>query len=290
MSDELLLRVFDVEHGACTILGAPSTGRLAMIDCGHNDSTGWRPSAYVRNALGRSALDYLFVQNADNDHVSDLPGFRENGVAVSVLHRNPTPGPELLKLIKLDQSSRTTKAIDHFIEMHGNYAAPVSIPFDHGMGGVTCTMFWNRWPWFWKTNDLSLVVFIKYGPFKMLFPGDMEEAGWKNLLAFPPFVRELQGTTILMASHHGRENGFCRELFDHFTPSAVVISDKPVAHLTQDLDYRPVVDPHGVAVLNQGRRRHVLTTRKDGDILFRVQANGIYTIETANDWYSQRAA
>ena len=77
----------------------------------------------------------------------------------------------------------------------------------------------------------------------------------------------------------------------YFTPAAVVISDKPVEHLTQDCDYTPHASQVGVSVINQNRRRHVLTTRRDGDILFRIAPNGQYTIRTESDWYrSLRAA
>jgi hypothetical protein len=45
-------------------------GRLAMIDSGNSGS--WTPSSYMRNVLGRTTLDYLFITNADQDHMSDL--------------------------------------------------------------------------------------------------------------------------------------------------------------------------------------------------------------------------
>jgi hypothetical protein len=285
MNYGLLLRIFDVEHGACAMLGLPGGG-LAMIDCGHNESTGWRPSEYIRYQLGLTVVDHLFVQNGDNDHVSDLPGLGRHGVNVGILHRNPSHGPDVLRALKTDG---TTPAIERFIAMCGEYTAPVPVP-TQPWPGVTYMAFWNRWPWVWKTNDLSLVVFIKYGPFKILFPGDLEKAGWENLLKLPSFRQELVGTTILVASHHGRENGLYDEIFNYFTPAAVVISDKPMAHETQDCDYRPFVSPFGVRVVNQTRRRHVLTTRRDGDILFRVQSDGQYFIHTEKDWYSSLRA
>ncbi len=261
---------------------APPDGGLAMIDSGHNETTGWRPSEYIRYTLGLTLLDHLFVQNADNDHVSDLDGLPRHGVNVAILHRNPSHTPRVLRTLKADG---TTRGVEQFIAMCGEYTAPVPALTRPAVGGVTYSAFWNRWPWVAETNDLSLVLFLKYGPFKILFPGDLEPAGWENLLLMPGFLQELCGTTILVASHHGRKSGFCDEIFNYFTPSAVVISDKPVAHLTQDVDYSPVVHPSGVCVLNQARRRHVLTTRKDGDILFRVYPDGTYSIETQNGWH-----
>lgn len=280
MSNELFIRIFDVEHGACAMIGAV-TGRLAMIDSGHNTTTGWRPSTYIRYELNRSDLDFLFVTNADQDHLSDLEGLWEHGIKVTTLYRNKSPNPIILSKIKQLQCELTDD-VERYLRIHADYNAPANFIFDKEMGGATCTTFCNSYPEFDDTNNLSLVVFIKYGPFKMLFPGDLEEAGWKKLLENNSFIEELSGTTVLVASHHGRESGFCQDIFDHFTPQAVVISDKPISHATQEIVpvYRAMVNPTGVSVANQPNRRHVLTTRRDGDILFSISPDGSFRIDT----------
>ncbi len=281
MTGDFVLRVFDVEHGACAIMSSPTGERIAMIDCGHNSTTGWRPSTYIRYTLQRNALDYLFITNADQDHISDLEGLWTHGVAVSTLHRNRSPNAAILRIIKELQGDLTDD-IERFLQIHDGYNGPVLVPFDVGMGGVSYSAFSNSYPAFTDTNNLSLVVFIKYAGFKMLFPGDLEKDGWQALLGNPTFVQELDGTDILVASHHGRENGFCGDIFNYFTPQAVVVSDKSIVYDTQEMvpDYRNVVASNGVAVVNQSRRRHVLTTRRDGDIIFKVSGAGDFTIET----------
>lgn len=253
-----------------------------MIDSGHNTTTGWRPSRYIRDQLKRKRLDYLFVTNADQDHLSDLDGLWHEGIEVSTLYRNWSPASPVLRQIKQVQGELTND-IERYLKIHSEYVFPVAVPFDQGMEGATCSVFCNAHPDFTDTNNLSLAVFIKYGGFKILFPGDLEEAGWKKLLTNPSFVSELSGTTILVASHHGRYGGFCDEVFNYFTPQAVVISDKPIAHETQETvpDYLQVVNGYGVSVVDHDRRRHVLTTRRDGDIEFRVAENGNFWITTA---------
>ena len=74
MPGQMDLRIWDVEHGACAMLhhtlnGMP--GRLAMIDSG--DASPWTPSATIKG-MNRATLDYLFITNADQDHMSDLQG------------------------------------------------------------------------------------------------------------------------------------------------------------------------------------------------------------------------
>src|SRR6266849_4016428 len=67
------INIFDVEHGSCAAVISP-TGHLLMIDCGHNASTDWCPSAWV--AARRQPIDNLTITNFDEDHVTDLPNLR----------------------------------------------------------------------------------------------------------------------------------------------------------------------------------------------------------------------
>ena len=116
----------------------------------------------------------------------------------------------------------------------------------------------------------------------MLFPGDLEGPGWAALLKRDDFRAELAGTTVLMASHHGRYSGYHEDIFNYFTPRCVVISDKAKQHKTQETvpDYTKVIAPAGVKVRTTMKTRHVLTTRRDGWIQFDVQDNGDFTIDT----------
>lgn len=282
MSGELVLGVFDVEHGACAIMSSPTGERIAMIDSGHNATTGFRPSAFITQYMHRTRLDYLFITNADQDHISDLEGLWEHGIEVPTLHRNRSPDAAVLRIIK-EAGGDLTDDMERYLRIHAAYTYPIAMPFNKGMGGATCSAFCNAFPEFADTNNLSLAVFIKYAGFKILFPGDLEDTGWKKLLENPAFVGELADTNILVASHHGRSNGFCEGIFDYFTPQAVVISDKPIVHDTQAMvpDYRAVVSANGVVVANQSRRRHVLTTRRDGDIFFIVSSDN-FRITTSN--------
>ena len=238
---QMILSICDVEHGACAFITSYQdgiAGRLAMIDSGHNSSTGWRPSRYIRRGLGRTQLDYLIVTNADQDHLSDLTGLWEEGISVDTLIRNRGVSPATLRDIKLEQGELTAD-FERFLEIHSSYTVATSTPFDQFMGGITLSAFGNTYPGFADTNNLSLVVFIKFGVFKILFPGDMEKAGWLNLLKRADFCEELKGTTVLVASHHGRENGYCEEIFKYFTPDAVVISDNEMAAISRNNKYDP---------------------------------------------------
>jgi len=283
LQGEMRLRIWNVEHGACAMLHhqmGDYAGRLAMIDSGCTGE--WRPSKFIKDSLNRHQLDYLYITNADQDHMSDLQGLWDAGITVPVVHRNPSPTVDNMRKMK-EVSGPLTKDAQRFLAIHQTYNGTVTEPFNLSMGGIRSTCFWNTYPQFQDTNNLSLTVFIEYSGFKILFPGDLEKGGWKGLLGQPYFVQMLRGTDVLVASHHGRESGFCADIFDYFTPSAVVISDKPIQHDTQRMvpDYRAVVRDQGVRVATTMKDRHVLTTRRDGSITFFVNRDQ-YRIETEN--------
>jgi beta-lactamase superfamily II metal-dependent hydrolase len=285
MADKMELVIWDVEHGACAMLWPITTGRagaLAMIDSGHNATEGWSPGPYIRNSLGRDRVDFFINTNADQDHVSGLNGLWEEGIAIGTLTRNRSlSGPDLRRL-KEAGGHHLTDDLERLVQLHTTHTSTPAVSFNAGMDGITKTQFYNRYPVLTNTNDLSLAAFISFGTFKILFPGDLGAAGWRLLLQNQDFRTELSSTTILVASHHGREDGYCSEAFDYCAPKAVVLSDKSVMHDSQATvgRYRNRVLPRSVIVTNTGAARHVLTTRNDGHIKFEVFPNGDFNIYT----------
>jgi hypothetical protein len=276
------IRIFDVEHGACAIFGV-DTPAIAMIDCGHNSTTGWRPSDFLRNQMGRTHVDYLLITNVDQDHISDLANLTRSGITIGALISNANVSPQSLRAIK-EQCGTLTADAEAYLAMRQNFGPPGSgMPIDQAMPGLSVRQYCHGVDRFQNTNDLSSVFFLSYGPFKILFPGDTEKASWHAHLGNSSFVQDLRSTTILVASHHGRESGFCSEIFEYLRPQAVVVSDKSIMHETQEMipDYRQIISGNGILVTNEQRRRHVLTTRRDGDILFQVNDNlGNYRVTT----------
>lgn len=134
MPGTMVLRIWDVEHGACAMLHHTLNGvagRLAMIDSGDTDD--WTPAAYIRNELGRATLDYLFITNADQDHMSDLQGLWDAGISVSVMHHNPTFGPAAFEAVKR-QSGPLTRDAERYLQNLRGFTAPITYP---------CPRRWN---------------------------------------------------------------------------------------------------------------------------------------------------
>src|SRR5689334_12648992 len=93
------IRIFDVEHGARALVQAPHAGRIALIDCGVNTTTGWMPTDYIRDQLGRNFVDYLIISNADQDHYANLASLRDE-ISIGTFYKNPSVGPSQFEFIK----------------------------------------------------------------------------------------------------------------------------------------------------------------------------------------------
>ncbi|MEF8758754.1 MAG: hypothetical protein V5B36_03225 [Candidatus Accumulibacter sp. UW25] len=255
------LTIFDVEHGACALLTCDNGIRM-MIDCGHNSSTGWRPGTYLRQQ-GVTSLDMLAVTNYDEDHMSGLPNLSEN-VSIQRLLRNKSVSPNTLKYLKSEDGMGVG------IAELANMATTYTLPADPlHMPGVQYQTFHLNYPEFDDENNLSLVIALSLHGIGFLFPGDLETRGWNTLLARDEAFRNAVAKThVLVASHHGRENGICPDLFSKYgcSPFWIVISDKGYMHDTQETI--PFYSQHTQGATFRGNKRKVLTTRKDGVIRF----------------------
>lgn len=256
------IQIFDVEHGGCALVTA-DTGARILIDAGHNGSTDWRPSTHLYN-LGVSHLECLIVTNYDEDHASDLSNVLTT-VSVGVLSSNPSVSGGDLR--KLKHNGGLGLGIAALADLKSRYTASVN-GSGPDFGDLSIKYFWNKYPTdFDDENNLSLIVILKAHGLTICFPGDMEVAGWKNLLKDPAFIQAIGEVNVFVASHHGRENGCCEELFSKtgLKPAIAVISDSGIEHATQETVswYRNRV----TGINLNGERRHVLTTRRDGRIL-----------------------
>ena len=78
-------------------------------------------------------------------------------------------------------------------------------PLDVDWGALSYRVFHNSYPGdFVDSNNLSLVIFIHYHDLHMVFPGDIEKAGWKKLLANTSFAEELKTVNVFGRTMVGR--------------------------------------------------------------------------------------
>ena len=270
----MMINIFNVEHGFCSLIVADNRN-IVLIDCGINNSTGFKPSDFL-HALSVQNIQYLIISNFDEDHVSDIANiwdhFRPN-----ILVRNKSITSNELEQLKLQStdSGVLSHPLEIMLDMHSRYVHDVVNYPD--LSGITLKHFCNDFSLFDDTNNISLVTFLEYDDFSMIFPGDIEKEGWHALLDKPEFVRYLQRVNVFVTSHHGRESGYCTDVFNYCHPDIFITSDDKKQYQSQEIDYLP--HAKGL-VIHNGKLRHELTTRKDGRILIHKSGNSPYTVHT----------
>jgi len=254
------LEILDVAHGFCAYVVADN-GNTMLVDCGHNDETGFYPAHYLQ-ASRCSGIETFFVTNYDEDHLSGLPRLRQLAASIPIetLHRNKSLTADQLRAMKR-QGGPLGEGMKALLEMVETYTQDVASPPVYQ--NLEYRVFWNSHPLFTDTNNLSLVLFLHYPGLSIVFPGDLEKAGWRQLLRNQDFRDHLSRVDVFVASHHGRESGYTPEVFDHCHAEIVIISDEAMRYETQETNYAQ----HASGIpTHDGGRRKVFTTRSDGKI------------------------
>ena len=255
--------ILNVEHGFAAYAVA-SDGSVLLFDCGHSRTC--HPSDYL-SKQGIRTIRRLFITNYDEDHISDLPNVRRN-LDVEILTRNYSLTSSQLRRLKTPPISG---AMTSLLDMIDSYTGEVSME-QLEPPGLGAQIFQNNYPTFTDTNNLSLLTFLDVGPVSFVLPGDLECAGWLVLLKNSQVCRMLESVKVFVASHHGRESGYCKEVFDYCRPSLVVMSDGPVEYDTQKM--ARTYGQHATGEWfngSSGREwRKVVTTRHDGHIYWNL--------------------
>lgn len=274
------LQVFDVDHGQCALLTMPTswgTTYRVLIDCGHavNFRGGpWHPGEHLQS-MGVTYVDMLVCTNFDEDHMSGFPDMEERGITIGCLLGNPSVAPETIIKLKTedgrDNLGRGIEAVARSMALRrdiGWRQIPPQIP------GVHMIWTWNRYPTFEDENNLSLVFTLDVLGHRFMFPGDMECAGWRQLLELEQFWPVVYGVDVLVAAHHGRRNGICPEMFSvhRCQPKVIVISDDYKQYETQETTDFYGSKASGISGFRTDLGlRKVLTTRCEGPITFSFQ-------------------
>ena len=249
--------ILNVDHGFAAYVIAMD-GSVFLFDCGNSSTCS--PSRYLWEQ-GIKTIRRLFVTNYDEDHITDLPILKQL-FHIEILTRNPSVDSAQFRNLKEPPLS---PAMNTLIKMIDNFTGKVSVERLEPPG-VKVQTFWNSFPSFKDTNNLSLLNFLDIGGVSFALPGDLERSGWLELLKNRYICELLRHVNIFVASHHGRESGYCSAVFDYCNPRYVIMSDGPVQYDTQKI--AGVYGQHATGGLFRGKMRKVLTTRKDGNLLW----------------------
>lgn len=249
--------IHNVGHGGCITLLHENRNSM-MWDCGHRDS--YRPSSFLPQK-GINKIDIFFVTNYDEDHISDLPYLRQK-ISLPLLYRNRSIDASNLYALK-KKNGPISHAMESMLDMIQTYTCDShqTLP---SFPDVKFTTYFNTFNQFNDTNNCSLITFINCRGLKYVIPGDIEKDGWLKLLEQRSFQAELRDVKIFIASHHGRESGYCENVFDLCSPLVVIFSDDNIKYATQEMSSTYARHCSGIQFNNQ--KRYVLSTRKDGSL------------------------
>ena len=272
--------IFYVELGQSIFFYPHSNPQCGMlVDCGNTprfDPVDFLIEKGLLHHDGHQhVLGEFVLTNYDQDHFSGLPYFRKKARVKSIRFAKNLASAEIKA-----QKPTVTEALEHVCYLQETYTGSVTDyapPFTSLAYSLSKGQLNGASP---TTNNLSQMVFVEYGGSTICIAGDLEAPALTQLLAVKTAVKDrLQRTNVLVAAHHGRENGYAEEIFDHCSPECVVISDKQIVHGTQEgmsQAYANRVEGNGVKLLSSQSPdpRKVLTTRKDGHIWIRFNTNG----------------
>lgn len=260
----LEITIWDVQHGSAAYIRTPNN-RHIVVDLGDNGDD-FSP---LRTLYGRGVrqLDAVVITHPHRDHMDDLATF-------PLLAPQSLWTPRHLSEADIRKGNRAAdlQVVTRYLAVRQDYSFPLvptkNLTVPAHFGGAIFQVFTPR---FCDTNNLnnhSLVVVVSYAGLRMVIPGDNEAPSWKELLNDPAFVTAVRGADVLLASHHGRDAGYCPELFEAMgKPRLVVISDGRFGDTSASDRYSKqvsgwtVYDPSG-----QSDKRNCVTTRRDGHI------------------------
>jgi competence protein ComEC len=268
---------FDVEHGSSHIIRTLND-QIVMIDAGSRED--FSPAIYLKETWNITRVWFTLTHH-DADHLTNINNVAEHLSVYALSAQTFTPD----QLSQLYTGEFSTP-LEVFLEYSKQFIFPIPPINDpsYNWGGVQFAVFYNNFSDFENpnTNDLSRVTFAHYLGWTFIFPGDLEKPGWRKLLERPEFKDWLQRVDIFIASHHGRESGFCEEVFNYAAPKLIIMSDKSQSETSCPEKYRPFTQ--GLNVVNAAginMKRRILTTRSDGAILVDIDPQGRYRITTS---------
>jgi len=274
---KLQIAVFNV-GAAQSILVYPTAqqSHARLIDCG-GEEDGFSPVDFLLsknllpiNVSGSPKLGNLTITNYDHDHFSWLPDlWKEVDIWTTRFPKNISS--QELKTHKPEM----TDALNHICHIKDTYTSsteeffPVykTSTFHLEQGDLDDDL---------NTNHLSQIVFIEFHGSKLCVAGDLEHPAWEKILNKLEVQQHLATTNVLIAPHHGRENGYHESIFNYCSPEVIIISDKDIMYDTQGgmaQKYANHVIGIGVDFKTSDTRK-VLTTRSDGHILINFEVDG----------------
>ena len=217
--------MLDMGQGECIYLKLP-LGETCLIDCG-SESTDKAAEYKINPFLKRKnvrSIKYLFITHADKDHFSGLEGILKEYVIENIVLPNINFKTENYNLIEYTAKKYNSKIIymgkNDFIKI--------------GDVMIECLHPYKEYD-IKDTNSASIVLYVKYKEFSILFTGDLDIKGEKE-------INDLSlKADILKIAHHGSKTSTGKDFLENVDPKAALIScgeNNKYGHPSQDVIHR----------------------------------------------------
>lgn len=263
----LRILIHNVGHGQAVHMFTP-VGQTVVIDLGR--SANFSPLEWLKGQT--STIDHLTITHPHGDHIDEILLLEKMGFTVRQFWR-PRWFPRN-EVYSQNQGSYKSK-LDAYFKMSDSYTAPIKESERVGnpsvSGGVSIKHYASNSCGVSNINNHSFVTVLDYRDVTVVIPGDNEQASWNELMKDRDFATAMDRANVFMASHHGRESGYCAEIFTE-KPNLCVVSDGRV----QDTDARQRYSYHAKGWIVRKRNggspeeRYCVTTRQDGFIYIKI--------------------
>ena len=238
-ADAVYVRVVDVGAGLCTVTSVPG-GHYMIYDAGDYQDQGKSCIKAIREIIPeRAPIDLLVLSHTDGDHVAAVPAIcREHQVRAAL-----RPG--------ISRESKVWKAADAALRQEARDEgmadvrltdAEAQVGGEYHLGDATVTVVegYGTPPQSWgltddseRRNAGSIVVRLTYHGHAVLFAGD---SVGRHLGDAPDACRAAEaqmvaraatvplGSNVLIAPHHGADNGSANCFIAAVKPDYVVFS------------------------------------------------------------------
>jgi beta-lactamase superfamily II metal-dependent hydrolase len=283
MSNPLEIYIFDVGLGQSIFIHPATSPEYGMfVDCADAADDSHPIDFLIKNQKIPSngsmyALSNLTVTNYDQDHFSGLP-YIEKVASIATVRLAKNLSSAEIKAEK-EETGFVTDALESLCHLKDTYTSS-ALNYNPPYDVFTYSLSFDDLDESQRTtNNLSQLVFVKYQGSVICISGDLEVAAWDKIIKKYPSVSEyLKATNVFIASHHGRENGYCSNVFTHCgKPDCIIISDKDIMHDTQDGMASKYCQHVPTGITFNGESRKVLTTRGDGNLLIQFNQDGSRT-------------
>lgn len=274
MSTGVLEIIFwDVQHGSSVFIRTPN-GLNIVQDLGIGSYSGdekFSPLLHLKSKHKVESLDEVIISHPHKDHIQDIINFDRLKPRVLTRPKHLSIEDIMKNVVEEDK-----QLFEKYLEISDRYSQPVAdnqnpnLPANNG--GVEIKTFIPSKCATSNINNHSVVTVLSYANSKVILSGDNEPTSWKELLQNDSFKTAITKADILLAPHHGRDSGFCSDIFEFFKPHLTIISDGSYCDSSATDRYGKV--SQGWTVHHRGNetaeKRNCITTRSDNVIVVKL--------------------